>query len=91
MHEHMFYPSGRVRIYNGMAFSFPKLHLAAGITTIRTAGSLEPYTDLELKHLIDAGKMAGPEMYVTGPYLEGPGAFTPQMHILKDQTTRAKR
>jgi imidazolonepropionase-like amidohydrolase len=84
MHEHMFYPSGRVPIYNEMAFSFPKLYLAAGITTIRTAGSLEPYTDLELKHLIDAGKMAGPEMYVTGPYLEGPGAFTPQMHILRD-------
>ena len=84
MHDHMFYPSGRVPIYNEMAFSFPKLYLAAGVTTIRTAGSLEPYTDLELKHLIDTGKMVGPEMYVTGPYLEGPGAFTPQMHVLKD-------
>lgn len=84
IHEHMFYPSGRVPIYNEMAFSFPKLYLAAGVTTVRTGGSLEPYTDLELKHLIDTGKMAGPEMFVTGPYLEGPGAFTPQMHILKD-------
>ncbi len=84
MHEHIFYPSGRVPIYNEMAFSFPKLYLAAGVTTIRTGGSLEPYTDLELKHLIDSGKMAGPEMYVTGPYLEGEGAFTPQMHVLKD-------
>lgn len=84
MHEHIFYPSGRVPIYNEMAFSFPKLYLAAGVTTIRTGGSLEPYTDLELKKLIDSGKAAGPEMYVTGPYLEGEGAYTPQMHILKD-------
>jgi len=37
-----------------------------------------------LKRLIDAGKLAGPRMNVTGPYLEGPGSFTPQMHELKD-------
>ncbi|HTS12686.1 MAG TPA: amidohydrolase family protein [Candidatus Limnocylindrales bacterium] len=84
MHDHMFYPSGRVPIYNEMTYSFPKLYLAAGVTTIRTTGSLEPYTDLELKKLIDSGEQAGPEMFVTGPYLEGAGAFTPQMHILKN-------
>ena len=84
MHEHMFYPSGRVPIYNEMAYSFPKLYLAAGVTTVRTGGSLEPYTDIELKHLIDTGHAAGPKMHITGPYLEGVGAFTPQMHILKD-------
>jgi imidazolonepropionase-like amidohydrolase len=84
MHDHMFYPSGRVPVYNEMAYSFPKLYLAAGVTTIRTTGSIEPYTDLELKRLIDSGEHAGPEMFVTGPYLEGAGAFTPQMHILKD-------
>jgi imidazolonepropionase-like amidohydrolase len=84
MHEHMFYPSTRVPIYNEMAYSFPKLYLAAGVTTVRTGGSLEPYTDIELKHLIDAGQQAGPKMHITGPYLEGAGAFTPQMHILKD-------
>ncbi len=84
MHEHMFYPSTRVPIYNEMAYSFPKLYLAAGVTTVRTGGSLEPYTDIELKHLIDAGQMAGPEMHITGPYLEGVGAYTPQMHVLKD-------
>ena len=84
MHDHMFYPSGRVPIYGEMAYSFPKLYLASGVTTIRTTGSIEPYTDLELKRLIDSGEQAGPEMFVTGPYLEGAGAFTPQMHILKD-------
>ena len=82
MHDHMFYPSGRVPVYNEMAYSFPKLYLAAGVTTIRTTGSIEPYTDLELKREIDAGQIPGPNMDVTGPYLEGPGAFTPQMHVL---------
>jgi imidazolonepropionase-like amidohydrolase len=84
MHDHMFYPSGRaaVAIYNEMGFSFPRLYLSSGVTTIRTTGSIEPYTDLELKKLIDAGKLIGPKMHVTGPYLEGPGSFTPNMHEL---------
>ncbi|HKW87172.1 MAG TPA: amidohydrolase family protein [Candidatus Acidoferrales bacterium] len=85
MHDHMFYPSGgraAVAIYNEQGFSFPRLYLASGVTTIRTTGSIEPYTDLELKKLIDAGMLAGPKIHVTGPYLEGAGSFTPQMHEL---------
>lgn len=85
MHDHMFYPSpGRIPLYPEHASSFPRLYLAGGVTTIRTTGSLEPYTDLELKKAIDQGKMAGPKIHVTGPYLEGPGAFALQMHQLKD-------
>ena len=43
MHEHLFYPSGGgVPMYNEQAFSFPRLYLASGVTTARTAGSLEP-------------------------------------------------
>jgi imidazolonepropionase-like amidohydrolase len=80
MHEHMFYPSGgRIPIYTEEAFSFPRLYLASGVTTARTGGTLEPYTDLSLKKLIDAGAMPGPKMYVTVGYLEGKGSFTPQM------------
>src|SRR5512140_2456711 len=90
MHDHMFYPSGGGPYYNELQFSFPRLYLAGGVTTIRTTGSLEPYTDLELKKAIDAGKVPGPKMHVTGPYLEGPGAFTLQMHQLTgpDDATR---
>ena len=86
MHEHMYYPApgGQPAMYPEHANSFPRLYLAGGVTTIRTAGSVEPYTDLELKQAIDEGKMAGPKMNVTGPYLEGVGSFTPQMHELKD-------
>ncbi|HYW48719.1 MAG TPA: amidohydrolase family protein [Bryobacteraceae bacterium] len=83
MHEHMFYPSGGgIPIYNEQAFSFPRLYLASGVTTARTGGSLEPYTDLSLERMIDAGRMPGPKLWITGPYLEGAGAFTVQMHEL---------
>lgn len=90
MHDHMFYPSGRVPVYNELAYTFPKLYLASGVTTIRTTGSIEPYSDLELKREIDSGLIVGPKMNVTGPYLEGSGAFTPQMHVLtgSDDATR---
>jgi imidazolonepropionase-like amidohydrolase len=86
MHDHMYYPApqGPPPMYPEHATSFPRLYLAGGVTTIRTAGSVEPYTDIEIKRLIDAGKMAGPKMHLSGPYLEGEGAFTPQMHVLRD-------
>ena len=55
MHDHMFYPMGN-GVYGEMAYSFPRLYLAAGVTTIRTTGSLEPYTDLQIKQDIDSGQ-----------------------------------
>lgn len=88
MHDHLFYPvfnpAGGGALYHDMPFSFPRLYLAAGVTTIRTTGSIEPYFDLELKRGIDEGKLIGPKMNITGPYLEGEGSFTRQMHALKD-------
>jgi imidazolonepropionase-like amidohydrolase len=85
MHNHMFFPmGGSPPMYSNMGSSFPRLYLALGVTTIRTTGSVAPYTDLELKRLIDSGRVLGPKMHVTAPYLEGPGAFTPVMHQLKD-------
>ncbi|HTT19936.1 MAG TPA: amidohydrolase family protein [Candidatus Sulfotelmatobacter sp.] len=81
MHDHMFYPVGR-GVFGEMAYSFPRLYLGGGVTTIRTTGSLEPYTDLELKKSIDAGQTPGPKMHVTGPYLEGRGSWAIQLHQL---------
>ena len=83
MHDHMFYPVGS-GIFGEMGYSFPRLYLAGGVTTIRTTGALEPYTDLELKKQIDAGETPGPKIHVTGPYLEGAGSWALQMHQLKD-------
>src|SRR5437016_8891360 len=82
MHDHLFYPMGGA-IFGEMARSFPRLYLAAGVTTIRTAGSIEPYSDIELKKSIDKGEEAGPKIHITGPYLEGEGSFALQMHALK--------
>ncbi len=90
MHDHMFYPTasgqgpveGAPALYGEMGFSFPRLYLAGGVTSIRTTGSLEPYTDLALKKMIDTGKMPGPKIHITGPYLEGVGSYTPQLHEL---------
>ena len=67
-----------------MTFSSPHLYLGAGVTTLRTTGSVEPYADLNLKHQIDAGRLPGPHMDVTAPYLEGPNSPFIQMHQLKD-------
>ena len=81
LHEHMFYPSGEGR-YNTNQVSFPPLYLAGGATTIRTGGSVDTYTDLAIKREIRAGNIAGPDMDVTAPYLEGPGAFLYAMPII---------
>ncbi len=81
MHDHIFYPAGGAH-YNTLEFSAPRLYLACGVTTIRTTGSLEPYAELNLKKAINEGRVPGPRMHVTSPYLEGPGAFTLQMHEL---------
>lgn len=94
MHDHLFYiarpdldaagTSEPPLMVPEMAFSAPRLYLANGVTTIRTAGSVEPDTDLNLKQEIDTGKVPGPHMDVTGPYLEGKGSPFMQMHMLED-------
>src|SRR3569832_621901 len=79
----MFFPMGcSPPMYSNKGFSFPRLYLALCVTTIRTTGSVAPYSDLEIKKLIDAGRMIGPKMHITAPYLEGVGSFTPVMHTL---------
>jgi imidazolonepropionase-like amidohydrolase len=84
MHEHLFYLSGGgIPLYGGHGFSFPRMYLAGGVTTARTGGGLEIQTDLNLKKMIDDGRMPGPKMHITAGYLEGHGSFTPQMVELK--------
>lgn len=87
MHEHLFYtePGSKMLhapFFGEMMQTAPLLYLAAGVTTGRTTGSMEPYTDLNIKRAIDTGKMPGPDLDITGPYLEGPGSFAIQMHAL---------
>jgi imidazolonepropionase-like amidohydrolase len=87
MHDHLYYTADRSGgapgpLINQITFSAPRLYLAAGVTTMRTTGSLEPYADLNLKRKVDAGLSPGPNIDVTAPYLEGPGSIFTQMHEL---------
>jgi imidazolonepropionase-like amidohydrolase len=94
MHNHLYYiarpnlEAGRVPSFDApllapqMMFSSPRLYLAAGVTTMRTTGSVEPYADLNLRDQIEAGVLPGPHIDVTAPYLEGKGSFFIQMHQL---------
>jgi hypothetical protein len=83
MHNHMFFPQGgSPPIYSNMSISFPRLYLAMGVTTVRTQVVCRPMPILRSRRLIDGGRMLGPKVHVTAPYLEGKGSFTPVMREL---------
>ncbi len=93
MHNHLYYTdSYSVQLSGKLAepglfiaeipFTAPRLYLAAGVTTMRTTGSVEPYTDLKIKNRIDANQMPGPSIDATAPYLEGAPTQFAQMHEL---------
>jgi imidazolonepropionase-like amidohydrolase len=89
MHEHLYYatplePKDGVVFFGEAPDSAPRLYLAAGVTTARTAGSVEPYADIQLKKSIDAGELPGPKLRFTAPYLEGKPTLGPQLYELKD-------
>jgi imidazolonepropionase-like amidohydrolase len=100
MHNHLFYiarPDLDANLHYEspvlipqMTFSAPRLYLAGGVTTMRTTGSVETYADLNLKRDIDAGKVPGPHLDVTGPYLEGATSiFTQMPHLTSPEQARA--
>jgi imidazolonepropionase-like amidohydrolase len=85
MHDHLFAmvrPEGSPGLFVAMIFSAPRLYLANGVTTLRTAGSIAPYADVNLRNAVDAGSLPGPHFDVTGPYLDGPGNPNPLIHQL---------
>jgi imidazolonepropionase-like amidohydrolase len=95
MHEHLFYPTPKrasdgVPMYGEMADSAPRLYLAGGVTTARTAGSMEPYVDLALKKMIDAGQRPGPKLHITAPYIGDYAGRIPQLHTLSGAENAAR-
>ncbi|HXZ58894.1 MAG TPA: amidohydrolase family protein [Steroidobacteraceae bacterium] len=94
MHDHLFYTASRDTqrnspgglepgfVVNEIPFTAPRLYLAAGVTTLRTTGSIEPYADLKVRSRIEAGALPGPHLDLTAPYLEGAGTYFAQMHEL---------
>ncbi|MCV9387095.1 amidohydrolase family protein [Reichenbachiella ulvae] len=86
LHEHMFYPKSTPEKTYGvdqMSFSFPRLYLAGGATTIRTAGSIMPQSDINLKKAINQGKIPGPNMDVTSPHLDREGVSILELPTLE--------
>jgi imidazolonepropionase-like amidohydrolase len=83
LHEHMYISAFSTDPFylnaRQLPLSFPRLYFAAGATTIRTAGSIEPYSDIRIKKDIDLGLMPGPSIELTAPYIEGRNALFPQM------------
>jgi hypothetical protein len=96
MHNHLYYSAaveeeagstGKIAppgyTIQEIAFTAPRIYLASGVTTMRTTGSIEPYTDLSLKRLVEANQMPGPKMDITAPYLEGSGSVIGILHELR--------
>lgn len=82
LHDHLYYSSPVTGSMTPMRVSYPRLFLGAGVTTIRTTGSVDSYQELNLRARILAGEQVGPEIVVTGPYLQGPGGGIAAMHPL---------
>jgi imidazolonepropionase-like amidohydrolase len=95
MHNHLYYTDsisvqrgsdgkiGEPGLYIAeIPYTAPRLYLAAGVTTLRTTGSVEPYTDLKVKQRIDTNQIPGPKIDATAPYLEGAPTVFAQMHEL---------
>jgi imidazolonepropionase-like amidohydrolase len=69
MHDHLFYTTDRGDRDVGAGQSFAPLYLAAGVTTIRTAGAIDINSDQSIKRSVDTGELAGPKIHLTSPYI----------------------
>lgn len=83
MHEHLYYPTGP-GVYGDLTQSFTRLYLAGGVTSMRTAGNVSAYGEINVARAIDRGEKPGPWIDVTAPYLQGPGLGIEQMYELKN-------
>jgi imidazolonepropionase-like amidohydrolase len=69
MHNHLFYTTDAGNKDVRASQTFPQLYLAAGVTTIRTAGALDLADELNTKQLIDTNRTPGPRVHLSSPYL----------------------
>ena len=72
MHNHLFYTAAGGRA-SQMSYTAPRLYLASGITTIRTTGGRSPYAEINTREAIDTGRIPGPRVHLTAPYITGGG------------------
>ena len=81
VHEHLYYPAGG-GTYGNYTESFVRLYLAGGVTSMRTGGNMNGYSELNVAKAIARGDKAGPWIDATAPYLNGPNSFA-QMQALR--------
>ena len=68
------------------AHIYAKRTLEAGFTTCRDVGAYE-FIDVSLRNSINSGKVAGPRLYVSGPFIGATGShgdingFSPHIHF----------
>ena len=76
MHDHLFFAGdlfhSEERLAHDMPFSYPRLYLANGVTTIRTDGSFEPNTDLEITSLWHRPSGLGWFVWISQLVIAGP-------------------
>jgi len=87
LHDHLHYTTSGGR-RTQLNFSAPRLYLASGVTTIRTTGSISPYSEITQKTRIDAGEIPGPRMIITGPYITGVDAVAERAHVTTPEQAR---
>jgi imidazolonepropionase-like amidohydrolase len=70
MHDHLFYTAAGGRAAQ-MSYTGPRLYLASGVTTIRTTGGRSPYAEINTRDAINGGRVPGPRVHLTAPYITG--------------------
>ena len=82
------FPLNGAGYLNSMFYSAPKMYLAAGITTARTAGAMDAWADLNLAKDIQEGKDVGPR--ILAQHLHCAGTFL-QMQKFVAQVRQPRR
>jgi enamidase len=87
VHEHLYYPVGP-GVYGNLTESFVRLYLAGGVTSMRTGGNMNGYSELNIKRAIERGDKAGPWIDATAPYLNGPNPFLQMTELNTPEAAR---
>jgi imidazolonepropionase-like amidohydrolase len=93
MHDPLFYQIEAPGLTSTIVapHTFPKLYLASGVTTIRTAGTVNFDVDAQVKHRIDAGTEPGPKIHLTAPYLVASSSQPDPTHMARQVATYAEK
>ncbi len=91
LHNHLYYTAAGGRAAQ-LTYSAPRLYLGSGVTSVRTTGSRQPFAELNLRAEIDRGRVPGPRIHITAPYITaGGGVSTMTMLESPEQARRFVR